>query len=98
MVMYENQKWLPVASLFGLLGCAIPRPLKADILHTLAAFARSPEVAAPMWHTLEMAQVLNTSSSSASGGGGGGGGGLGRGGGGGLTAAAEGSIQVEPVL
>ena len=61
--MYENQKWVPVASLFGLLGSAIPRSLKTEILHTLTAFARSPEVAAPMWHTLEMAQLLNTRAS-----------------------------------
>ena len=57
MVMYENQTWLPVASLFGLIGCSIPRSLKAEILSTLAAFARSPEIAGSMWHTLEMAQV-----------------------------------------
>ena len=57
VVMYENQTWLPVASLFGLIGCSIPRSLKADILTTLAAFARSPEIAGSMWHTLESAQV-----------------------------------------
>ena len=55
--MYENQTWLPVASLFGLIGCSIPRSLKADILTTLAAFAKSPEIAGSMWHTLENAQV-----------------------------------------
>ena len=57
VVMYENQTWLPVASLFGLIGCSVPRSLKADILTTLAAFARSPEIAGSMWHTLESAQV-----------------------------------------
>lgn len=56
--MYENQTWLPVASLFGLLGCAIPRILKADILLTLAAFAISPEIAGSMWLTVEISQVL----------------------------------------
>ncbi len=60
VVMYENQTWLPVASLFGLIGCSVPRSLKANILQTLAAFARSPEIAASMWHTLELAQVLET--------------------------------------
>ena len=58
--MYENQSWLPVASLFGLIGCPIPRDLKAKVLHTLATFALSPEIAGSMWHTLEMAQILNT--------------------------------------
>ena len=57
VVMYENQTWLPVASLFGLIGCSIPHSLKADILTTLAAYARSPEIAGSMWHTLENAQV-----------------------------------------
>ncbi len=55
--MYENQSWLPVASLFGLVGCPVPRELKADVLETLAVFARTPEIAASMWHTLEVAQV-----------------------------------------
>ena len=58
--MYENQSWLPVASLFGLIGCPIPRDLKAMVFHCLAAFALSPEIAGSMWHTLEAAQVLNT--------------------------------------
>lgn len=58
--MYENQSWLPVASLFGLIGCPIPRDLKAKVLQTLATFALSPEIAGSMWHTLEAAQILNT--------------------------------------
>ena len=57
MVMYENQTWLPVASLFGLVGCSVPRVLKAEILETLSAFALSLEIASSMWHTLEIAQV-----------------------------------------
>lgn len=60
VVMYESQTWLPVASLFGLLGCAVPRILKADILLTLAAFAISPEIAGSMWLTVEISQILNT--------------------------------------
>ena len=80
--MYENQKWVPVASLFGLLGCAIPRSLKTEILRTLTVFARSPEVAAPMWHTLETAQLLDTRSNTQ------------RGDLVGLSSVSEGSIQV----
>ena len=57
VVMYENQSWLPVASLFGLVGCPVPRDLKAEILLTLAAFALSPEIASNMWVTLEVSQV-----------------------------------------
>lgn len=66
--MYENQSWLPVASLFGLIGCPIPRDLKAVVLHTLATFALSPEIAGSMWHTLEVAQVLNTAHAPGAGG------------------------------
>ncbi len=57
VVMYENQTWLPVASMFGLIGCAIPRVLKSEIFLTLGEFARSPEIAATMWQTLENSQV-----------------------------------------
>lgn len=57
VVLYENQSWLPVASLFGLVGCPVPRELKAEILLTLATFAKSPEIASNMWITLEVSQV-----------------------------------------
>ena len=57
VVMYESQQWLPVASLFGLVGCPIPRELKAEVLLTLASFAKSPDIAASMIHTLESVQV-----------------------------------------
>lgn len=58
--MYENQEWLPVATLFGLIGCRVPQELKAKMFQTMAMFALSPEIASSMWHTLELAQVLNT--------------------------------------
>ncbi len=60
MMMYENQSWLPVATLFGLIGCPVPQELKAGIFKTLATFAISPDIASAMWHTLEATQVLNT--------------------------------------
>ena len=59
-MMYENQTWLPVATLFGLIGCPVPQELKAEIFKTLATFALSPDIATSMWHTLEVTQVLNT--------------------------------------
>lgn len=55
--MCESQAWLPIASLFGLLGCSVPVRLKAQVLSTLTAFAKSPEVASSLWHTLELSQV-----------------------------------------
>lgn len=57
LTMCESQAWLPIASLFGLLGCPVPLRLKAQILSTLAAFAKSPEIASSLWHTLELSQV-----------------------------------------
>lgn len=85
--MYENQQWLPVATLFGLLGCPIPRVLKAEIFLTLASFAASPEVAAPMWLILETTQVLDTTAAVDR-----------RGVVGGVAKASEGSIQVQYLL
>ena len=55
--MAENKLWSPVQSLFTLLSCAIPYSLKAEVLLTLASFAKSPEITASMWHTLELSQV-----------------------------------------
>jgi len=53
----ENETWLPVASLLGLVCCSVPPSLKGLLLETLAAFAKSPEVAVSLWHSLEAAQV-----------------------------------------
>jgi nuclear pore complex protein Nup205 len=63
MLIYDNQTWLPVASLFGLIGCPILRELKTQIFLLLAAFAKTPDIAAVMWNTLENSQVLSTSMS-----------------------------------
>lgn len=59
MVIYDNQTWLPVASLFGLIGCPISRQLKTQIFLTLAAFAKTPDIAATMWNILEVSQVIS---------------------------------------
>ena len=53
----ENPAWVPLTSMFGLLGCSIPTSLKGCILETLAAFAKSPEITASMWQSLETSQV-----------------------------------------
>ena len=55
--MAENKSWSPVQLLFTLLSCAVPYSLKAEVLLTLASFAKSPEIAASMWHALELSQV-----------------------------------------
>ncbi|CAB4015675.1 nuclear pore complex Nup205-like, partial [Paramuricea clavata] len=56
----ENPAWVPLTSMFGLLGCSIPTSLKGCILETLAAFAKSPEITASMWQSLETSQILQT--------------------------------------
>lgn len=53
----ENQQWVPVVLLFGLVGCCIPPELKAELLLTLAAFGRTPDIAANLWQSLEVSQV-----------------------------------------
>lgn len=58
IAIYENQQWMPTTVLFGLAGCSIPAGLKAQILLTLAALGKSPEIAASLWQNLEASQVL----------------------------------------
>ena len=53
----ENQNWLPVASLLGLVSCAVPPSLKGLLMQTLASFAKSPEIASSLWVSLEASQV-----------------------------------------
>lgn len=43
--------------MLGLLQCSVPPILKAEILHCLAAFGKSPEIAASLWQSLEYTQV-----------------------------------------
>ena len=57
VAMVENKSWSPVQCLFSLLSCAVPYSLKAEVLLTLASFAKSPEVATSMWQILETSQV-----------------------------------------
>ncbi|XP_056015581.1 nuclear pore complex protein Nup205-like isoform X3 [Ostrea edulis] len=62
----ENQQWQVAVVLFGLVTCSIPLNLKAEIFRVLAAFAKTPDVAASLWHTLEASQILTTVGSSTS--------------------------------
>ncbi|XP_072164969.1 nuclear pore complex protein Nup205-like [Diadema setosum] len=60
LAMVENQSWLPAVLLFGLITCSIPPVLKGECLKTLAVFAQSPEIAATLWQSLEVSQVIPT--------------------------------------
>uniref|UniRef100_A0A1A7WZJ7 Nucleoporin 205 n=4 Tax=Iconisemion striatum TaxID=60296 RepID=A0A1A7WZJ7_9TELE len=60
MALCEHPQWTPVVVMLGLLQCSIPPVLKADLLHSLAAFGKSPEIAASLWQSLEYTQILQT--------------------------------------
>ncbi|XP_071502201.1 nuclear pore complex protein Nup205-like [Diadema antillarum] len=60
LAMVENQSWLPSVLLFGLITCSIPPVLKGECLKTLAVFSQSPEIAATLWQSLEVSQVIPT--------------------------------------
>ena len=42
VALYENSSWVPVVLLLGLVSCAMPPALKAELILTLAAFAKTP--------------------------------------------------------
>ena len=48
--------------MFGLLTCPIPATLKGEILALISALALTPQNAKNMWHVMESAQLLQTSS------------------------------------
>ncbi|XP_012877002.1 PREDICTED: nuclear pore complex protein Nup205 [Dipodomys ordii] len=60
LALCEHPQWTPVVVILGLLQCSIPPVLKAELLKTLAAFGKSPEVAASLWQSLEYTQILQT--------------------------------------
>lgn len=57
VALCDNQHWLPVVVLLGLVSCSVPPVLKAELLLTLAAFAKSPEISASLWQSIEVSQV-----------------------------------------
>lgn len=56
----EHPTWSPLTVMLGLVTCSIPIPLKADLLHTLAALSKASENASKMWEVLEASQILVT--------------------------------------
>lgn len=57
IAMCENPQWSVVMLLFGMISCSVPHQMKAELILTLAALARTPEIAATLWQTLEASQV-----------------------------------------
>ncbi|XP_041441814.1 LOW QUALITY PROTEIN: nuclear pore complex protein Nup205 [Xenopus laevis] len=60
LALCEHAQWMPVVVILGLLQCSIPPLLKAELLKTLTAFGKSPEIAASLWQSLEYTQILQT--------------------------------------
>uniref|UniRef100_A0A7M4FQN5 Nucleoporin 205 n=1 Tax=Crocodylus porosus TaxID=8502 RepID=A0A7M4FQN5_CROPO len=60
LALCEHPQWTPVVVILGLLQCSIPPILKAELLETLTAFGKSPEIAASLWQSLEYTQILQT--------------------------------------
>ena len=57
LALCEHPQWTPVIVMLGLLQCSVQPILKAQLLHALAAFGKSPEIAASLWQSLEYTQV-----------------------------------------
>ena len=51
---------------FALKGCAVPLNLKAEIMEVLAAFAQSSDLAYTLWNSIEVAQILATTTATTS--------------------------------
>ncbi|XP_063238890.1 nuclear pore complex protein Nup205 [Bacillus rossius redtenbacheri] len=60
VALCSGPQWMAMTVLLGLVSCSVPIPLKAELLLTLAALARSPSTAATLWHSLEASQILTT--------------------------------------
>ncbi|XP_044732734.1 nuclear pore complex protein Nup205 [Chrysoperla carnea] len=66
IALCEHPGWAPLSVLLGLVSCSVPIPLKADLLITLAALAKSPETASQLWNNLEASQIIVTVPSTSS--------------------------------
>ncbi|XP_059473287.1 nuclear pore complex protein Nup205 [Neocloeon triangulifer] len=62
----QNPSWSPVQTFLALIRCAVPIPLKAEILLTVASLAKSSEVANEVWQQMESTNIICTAPSSTS--------------------------------
>ena len=56
----EHSTWQPGLVMVGLLSCAVPTGLNAEILNAIAALGKTPEIAFAIWQNIEAAQLINT--------------------------------------
>uniref|UniRef100_A0A8C7N1M2 Nucleoporin 205 n=1 Tax=Oncorhynchus kisutch TaxID=8019 RepID=A0A8C7N1M2_ONCKI len=57
LALCEHPQWTPAVVMLGLLQCSVQPVLKGELLLCLAAFGKSPEIAASLWQSLEYTQV-----------------------------------------
>ncbi|XP_034670932.1 nuclear pore complex protein Nup205 isoform X4 [Drosophila subobscura] len=60
VMMCDQASWQAPQVLLGLVACATPLVLKAEIMFTLAALAKSKETARAIWFQLEDSQIIPT--------------------------------------
>ena len=60
IAFYENLEWSCITILMGLVTCSIDVNLKADIISTLAALAKTVEIANTIWRHMETTQIIPT--------------------------------------
>lgn len=60
LALCEHPQWAPIVVMLGLLQCSIPPILKAELLEAIAAFGKSPDIAASLWQSVEHTQILQT--------------------------------------
>lgn len=58
--MCEHTPWNAIQVILSLLSCSVNIELKAELVLTLAAFAKSPSIAAALWHQIEASQIIPT--------------------------------------
>ncbi len=56
----DHTTWQPHLVMVGLLSCAVPTGLKAELLNALAALSKSQDISFAIWHNIEAAQLINT--------------------------------------
>ena len=55
----QNSEWQPLLVMIGLLGCAVPTVLKAELLKTLAAMSKTADVALQVWNGIEASSFIS---------------------------------------
>ena len=56
----QNDDWQPILVMIGLLGCAVPTVLKAELLKTLSALAKTSDVAMQVWTGVEASSFVTS--------------------------------------